>query len=556
MSTTRILHCTIAALSLAGLLFAPGAVNARDDDPDSDYYLSFRGDRSYNGDRQGWGDRQGSRSRRATREPEDYDSSDTRSTYTRGTPLLAVVALAEQRVSIYGTDGRKMMGAPVSSGQNGLETPSGIFSVVQKEADHHSTLFDDASMPFMERITWTGIALHAGVLPGYPASHGCVRMPHRFAEQLFDVSKMGMRVLIVRDDIVPADIAQPAMFTPAVKAEGKDSLDLQFRLQEIARAKSAELNAAQRREKDAKQAASKKAGDAAAAVRAEQSAEAALAKAEADLKDAERAAEATPAPDRAEAAKAQAENNKAQATAKVEAAKAQLQAAKADTQEKTEASRRANEEARDAGAAAARTADASQEAQQNLWPVSVFISRKTQRLYVRRNNMPVYESHVIIRNADKPIGTFVFTALDYEQGTMRWNVVSMFKTVGAANEPRMPEEKGRRSVRQGEAAPADLAGAQTALDRITIPPEAQERISTAVLTGSSLIISDEGLHSETGKDTDFIVVMMGEPMGGLNSRHKPTHRDDYAFDGFFGPFGGGSRDSRGGGGGFPFFFRN
>ena len=468
---------------------------------------------------------------------------------SRGTPVLAVVALGEQRISVYGTDGRKMMGAPVSSGQNGLETPSGIFSVVQKEADHHSTLFDDASMPFMERITWTGISLHAGVLPGYPASHGCVRMPHRFAQQLFDVSKMGMRVVLVRDDITPAEIAQPAIFTPSVKTEGKDSIDLQIRLQEIARTKSAEASTAQKREKDAKQAASKKASEAAAASRAGQAAEAALARAETDLKDAERAAEA--ASD--EAAKAQAGNNKAQAATRIETAKAQLQAAKADMQAKTEASQRANEEARDAAIAAARAADASQEAQQNLWPVSVFISRKTQRLYVRRNNMPVYESHVIIRDADKPIGSFVFSALDYEQSTMRWNVVSMYKTVAAANETRLPEERGKRTVRQGEAAPADFAGAQAALGRIAIPPEAQERISTAVLTGSSLIISDEGLHSETGKDTDFIVVMPREPMGGLTSRHKPSRRDDFAFDGFFG-FGGNSRGNRSGGSGFPFFF--
>ena len=121
------------------------------------------------------------------------------------TPLLAVVALREQRITIYDASG-KIMESPVSSGQTGLETPSGIFSVVQKEEDHHSNLFDDASMPFMERITWTGISLHAGVLPGYPASHGCVRMPEQFAWQLYQVSKPGMRVILVRDDIAPGEL--------------------------------------------------------------------------------------------------------------------------------------------------------------------------------------------------------------------------------------------------------------------------------------------------------------------------------------------------------------
>ena len=115
------------------------------------------------------------------------------------------------------------MESPVSSGTTGLETPAGIFSVVQKDEDHHSSLFDDASMPFMERITWTGISLHAGVLPGYPASHGCVRMPEQFAEQLYQVSKLGMRVILVRDDIAPAEVAQPAMFTAASQPAGGTS---------------------------------------------------------------------------------------------------------------------------------------------------------------------------------------------------------------------------------------------------------------------------------------------------------------------------------------------
>ena len=93
-----------------------------------------------------------------------------------GAPLMAIVSLSNQRVTIYDADGW-ILRAPVSSGQSGYETPAGIYSVIQKEEEHHSNLYDDASMPFMQRITWSGIALHAGQLPGYPASHGCVRMP-------------------------------------------------------------------------------------------------------------------------------------------------------------------------------------------------------------------------------------------------------------------------------------------------------------------------------------------------------------------------------------------
>jgi len=106
-----------------------------------------------------------------------------------GTPVMAVVALAEQRVTIYDISG-KILRASVSTGQTGYETPVGIYSVLQKEAEHYSNLYDDASMPFMQRITWSGIALHAGVLPGYPASHGCIRLPYTFAEELFDLTKV------------------------------------------------------------------------------------------------------------------------------------------------------------------------------------------------------------------------------------------------------------------------------------------------------------------------------------------------------------------------------
>jgi len=130
-----------------------------------------------------------------------------------GVPLLAVVALREQRVTIYDAAG-KISRAPVSTGQTGYETPAGIYSVIQKEAEHYSNLYDDASMPFMQRITWSGIALHAGVLPGHPASHGCIRMPHGFAERLFDLTKPGMRVVVAPRDVAPLDIAHPALFQP------------------------------------------------------------------------------------------------------------------------------------------------------------------------------------------------------------------------------------------------------------------------------------------------------------------------------------------------------
>src|SRR5262249_37269705 len=99
-----------------------------------------------------------------------------------GAPLMAIVSLSNQKITIYDADGWALR-APVSSGQTGYEPPAGIYSVLQKEEEHHSNLYDDASMPFMQRITWSGIALHAGPLPGSPASHGCIRMPYEFAQR-------------------------------------------------------------------------------------------------------------------------------------------------------------------------------------------------------------------------------------------------------------------------------------------------------------------------------------------------------------------------------------
>ena len=153
------------------------------------------------------GDRTGAASSRRERPVESIDWR------AAGEPIMAIVSLRSQRITIY--DARGLMAqAPVSSGQKGRETPAGIFSVLQKDADHYSNLYDDAYMPHMQRLTWSGIALHGGPLPGYPASHGCVRMPYDFARNLFDATRLGMRVIVVPADVAPVEIAHPALFQP------------------------------------------------------------------------------------------------------------------------------------------------------------------------------------------------------------------------------------------------------------------------------------------------------------------------------------------------------
>src|SRR5882762_7557989 len=132
---------------------------------------------------------------------------------TAGEPVMAIVSLSSQRITVYDAKGW-ILRAPVSSSQKGRETPAGIFSVIQKEEEHYSNLYDDAYMPHMQRITWSGIALHGGVLPGRPASHGCVRMPYDFAARLFDATAMGIRVIVAPSDVAPVEIAHPVLFQP------------------------------------------------------------------------------------------------------------------------------------------------------------------------------------------------------------------------------------------------------------------------------------------------------------------------------------------------------
>jgi hypothetical protein len=462
-----------------------------------------------------------------------------------GTPLLAVVALAEQRITIYGADGQ-LLQSPISTGSTGFETPAGVFSVVQKKEEHQSNLYQDGNMPFMQRITWTGIALHAGVLPGHPASHGCVRMPIAFAQRLFGMTDLGMRVVVVRDDIAPREIVHPALFKPGAarkdgalaetssrhgaggertpagqrgSAEAASARYLQA-LKAKAAALSAEAEAASRKARDARQNAARKAADAAPATRSVRAAEANLAKAERTLKDAESALAGASEPDKV----TQAEAAKTRAAEKAAEAEAQLQAAKAQAQAKMDLAARAAEEAQAAEDARDAAAEAASEAERKQSPASVFVSRKAQRVYVRQANLPVYEAPITIRDADKPIGTFVFTALGGggEGSDVRWSVVSMYK-YGKNAEPvtqPAPAPRRRNEPRASDAVPADVDAARAALDRIAMPPEVVARVSEVVLPGASLIISDEAASIETGKDTDFVVVMAGEPQGALKARRR------------------------------------
>ncbi len=484
-----------------------------------------------------------------------------------GPAVLAVVSLKAQRVTVYDSEG-PILGAPVSSGQTGYETPVGIYSVLQKEAEHYSNLYDDASMPHMERITWSGIALHGGALPGYAASHGCVRLPYKFAERLFGYTDLGMRVIVSDENVAPSPISHPLLFKrtpyrndaglvtkatalvgsmlgqPSAKPsnEPEDVTERAAVLQEIVNSKSAEADAAEKKAEAPRQLVKQREP-------AKKNAEKAIKSAEKSVKKAaDVVAYWQKILDRAKSdkSKQRAEERKAKADAKLAEAQAKLDTVTAEAQPKIDAYQeaadalKAIEDVRDAALTIAR------DAERKMAPVSVFISLKTQKLYVRQHFQPVFEVPVTIADPTRPIGTHTFTAVDYgEDGqNMRWNVVSVAAPSndyydGYASSSYDDDDyyddydrprRRHRAVKNSEPTPTDVAKASAALDRITIPPEAVERISELVLPGSSLIVSDEEASKETGKQTDFVVLVSGYPQGAIKKRPK---RDPY-YDDYFG----------------------
>ena len=453
------------------------------------------------------GDDAGARSGRAERPIESIQSR------SAGEPTMAIVSLRSQRITVYDAKGW-ILRAPVSSGTKGRETPAGIFSVIQKVEDHYSNLYDDAYMPHMQRITWSGIALHGGVLPGRPASHGCIRLPFNFAERLFGATAMGMRVIVAPGDVAPVELAHPLLFQPKPGAAA------------LAASRTAEAQEATKKAVEARLAAEtafREATQAKVPVRAAENlkrrAEAQLATAETKLGSGISAE-----------AKEQAEDTKAQAVAKIAELQLQWDVANADLQQKLDAVTSAREAAATAETVRAAAAEAARQIARQLQPASVLISRKTQRLYVRQAFAPVFESPVTIADPDRPIGTHVFTAIERttDDAKLRWSVVSL----GGGRPPSdtvEPQDRARGSGRDVEPAPTNPDSAKAALDRIVIPQDALDRIA-GIAPRSSLIVTDEPLSSETGKGTEFVVLLSGEPQGGIKRRRRsPGSEFRYAY---------------------------
>ncbi len=366
--------------------------------------------------------------------------------------LSVVVALDKQQLTLY-SDGHPIAHSRVSTGVPGHPTPTGVFSIIQKDRWHHSNIYYNAPMYYMQRITWSGVAMHQGVVPIGPASHGCIRLPEAFARQMWGITKLGVRVIVTRGDVTPVPVSHERLFT--IKREPLEP-------KSEPPATSAEAPSAGNGAADVTQFASNKV----------------------NLTAFDAIKSGSPALDAMAYAVGAPRESAVTTPEAVKSAHDAFEAAKPP-----------------AKSAAITTGDEVRPLKPG--PISVFISRKEAKLYVRKGFEPVFEAPVTFEQPDQPLGTHVFTALavNDDNTTLNWTVMSM---PGVASAPVRKAGRGKKVEAPPPAVHA--SNATEALSRVAIPQDALDRISALMSPGASLIISDKGLGSETGKGTDFIVL--------------------------------------------------
>ena len=389
-------------------------------------------------------------------------------------PLQLVIVISDQKAILY-SNGVRVGDTRVSTGTASHPTPTGVFSIIQKNCWHRSNLYGSAPMFYMHRLTWSGVALHEGHLPGYAASHGCIRMPTDFVSRLWNVSKMGMRVVVVRTEVAPREFSHAKLFNPAQKPPEPRVSRLIDGLRPAidAAGPGSFVQVAEAQPMPANAATASDAPDAAATDTA--------------------SIEAPPPPAFAEPITA-ATVTTAPATAAADPVRSEIDL----------------NELRLPRPAPLRTRSA--EPTKLNGQVAVFISRKEKRIFVRHAFVPLFDMPVEIASPEKPFGTHTYTALQVTDGRMRWNVISLAPAGPqpvrgrSKNAPPPPKHAKGKAAPQPVAAPAiAFSDASEALDRVTIPQEAIDRIAELLIPGSSLVISDEGLGRETGRYTEFIV---------------------------------------------------
>ena len=426
---------------------------------------------------------------------------------------IITISLSQQRLTVY-DKGEVIAHAPVSTGMAGHPTPTGIFSVIGKEVFHRSNIYSGAPMPFMQRITWSGVALHAGVLPGYPASHGCIRMPPDFAVRLYGITRKGARVLVTRGEVTPVRFTDPHLFALSRPSDSSMMKTAETRTPAVLSdavgapkvvAQNASKNEATEAVKDeiakaVKDASSDAAADAAKEV-VKYAIEGAVKETTSPDDTAQQSAPAVPAKPAEDAAK-QGESQGGSTPAGIDAQGAGTATAPRKAAETSEVG------SKPAPAEVAALEPYGPERPLRPGPITVFVSKKEGKVFVRKGFQPVLSAPVTIENPELPLGTHMFTAIDEKSDGVNfdWLAVSL-PTSSAARAEVVRRHHGRRAEKVvAPVAVARAASPAEALARIEIPPYALARISELMSPGASFIISDQGLGYETGLDTDFIVL--------------------------------------------------
>jgi lipoprotein-anchoring transpeptidase ErfK/SrfK len=473
-------------------------------------------------------------------------------------PLIIAISIQKQNLKIYDVKGF-FAETPISTGMAGHPTPMGVFSVIQKHKLHHSNIYSGAPMPYMQRITWSGVAMHAGVLPGYPASHGCIRMPMAFAVKMWGWTRMGARVVVTPGEMTPADFSHPLLMAQKVvpqpaaaneptsdapsAAKTDKASDANGAVKPAISAASLELRPTVGHDGGVKPGMSEPPAPAPLTQTADARAALPATNAPVTMTDATSSG-SNPSPRNEAAARGETassddkpvetKSSEAAATAikpavtgvttqtsgdagtgvpKPEASGSNEKNVKAVTDIRPAAPDLNKDQPRlDADKAAVSKSDPAIVAPpKRSGQIAAFVSRKDSKLYVRQNFSPLFEVPVTIAPSDRPLGTHVFTAQvdKNDANVLHWSVVSLPAPARYA-ESRDEDERASRRRRiagaaQDKAMPVPNSPAE-ALDRLTIPADAMARISEALSTGGSIIVSDQGISSgETGAGTDFIV---------------------------------------------------
>ena len=438
-------------------------------------------------------------------------------------PVQLIVSLPKQRIKVFkGTE--LVATSRVSSGKPGYSTPSGVFSILQKKPRHYSNLYGGAAMPNMQRLTWSGVALHAsGSVPGYPASHGCVRLPPSFARQLFGFTDMGQHVIIANEeDVAPQKFSHAKLFQPLPRpavAVRDDNTDDTANDRPHANPAADETDKADATLPEDAPVKTANAAESTDAVQTDDSgssvlvSEAAAEAAEGDASSKVAGAGVEQPPETKKEASPVASNAPIRILVTRRAGRERLQ----DMQQMLTNLGHAPGDVdgfigRDTVAAIKRF-QKSQGLPENGMVTDELVvqiyevagrEQPTGHIYVRQDFKEIFSLPVKIRDFEKPLGTHFFTVMHHEDGAENtsWTVVSLKDRV-------RKRRRSRRSRKQTvDLPPANPSIASEALDRIKIPDELRTRISQLLRPGSSFVISDKGLGPETGKGTDFIALTM------------------------------------------------